>query len=60
MNEHKFQHIVRIANTDLDGNLPIYHSLTKIRGVGHNFAQAVVKSLNINKNEKTGVDGTSW
>ena len=54
MEEKKFRHIVRVSNTDIDGNISLYHSLTKIRGVGHMFANAVVNSLKLNKYEKIG------
>ncbi len=33
--------IVRIANVDLDGRLPIHRALTRIKGVGWNFARMV-------------------
>jgi len=33
--------IVRIAGVDLDGRLPLHRALTKIKGVGWNFAKMV-------------------
>lgn len=41
MTEQQFKHIVRIGNTDLDGNKAIVYGLRKIRGVGTNFANAL-------------------
>jgi small subunit ribosomal protein S13 len=42
-----FKHIVRIAATDLDGSLPVPYALSKIKGVGYNFALAICKILKI-------------
>lgn len=50
----EFRHIVRIANTDLDGNRPIYHALRKIKGVSFSFANAVCSIAKVKKTEKTG------
>lgn len=49
-----FRHIVRIVNTDLPGNLPIAHALTKIRGVGFMFANSVCNVAKVEKRAKTG------
>jgi len=35
------RYIVRIANKDIDGTLPIERALIDIKGVGHRFAKAV-------------------
>ena len=50
-----FKHIVRIANTDLDGNKPIAHALRKIKGVGFGFASAICSVTSVQKEKKTGV-----
>lgn len=34
-----FEHIVRVGNTDLVGEKPLYLGLQKIKGVGENFAR---------------------
>jgi small subunit ribosomal protein S13 len=34
-----FRHIVRIASKDLNGNLPVYRALTKIKGLGIRMAK---------------------
>ncbi|MBS7629653.1 30S ribosomal protein S13 [Candidatus Bathyarchaeota archaeon] len=39
----EFRHIVRVKGTDLDGSKRLLHGLTKIKGVGVSFANAVVK-----------------
>jgi small subunit ribosomal protein S13 len=49
-----FKHIVRIVNTDLNGNLPIAHALTKIKGVGFMFANSVCNIAHMGKDRKTG------
>ena len=49
-----FRHIVRIANTDIDGNKPLYKGLTKIKGVGFVFANAVATIASIEKKQKIG------
>jgi small subunit ribosomal protein S13 len=49
-----FRHIVRIANTDLDGSKPIYHALTKIKGVGFMFANMVCNLAKVDKYKKAG------
>jgi len=50
-----FRHIVRIASKDLNGNLPIYRSLTKIKGIGIRMA----KNMAIALEKKSGVKYTS-
>ncbi|MBT5271967.1 30S ribosomal protein S13 [Candidatus Woesearchaeota archaeon] len=52
--EKAFRHIVRIADTDLDGNKPLYHALTKIKGVGVMFANMVCNFSKIDKEKKVG------
>ncbi len=54
MPEEEFKHLVRIANTDLDGNKPLYYSLKKIKGIGFIFANAVLSVTKLEKKKKTG------
>lgn len=56
MDEQKqeLKYFVRIANTDLDGNKPIGHSLTKIKGVSVMLSNAILNVSGINKTKKTG------
>ncbi|MBI5397896.1 30S ribosomal protein S13 [Candidatus Woesearchaeota archaeon] len=49
-----FNHIVRVLNTDLDGNKPVSHALLKIQGVGFMLSNAVCHSANVNKYKKIG------
>ncbi len=50
----EFRHIVRIANTDLDGNKPVLHALRKIKGVGFMFSQALCHVTKIPVEQKIG------
>jgi ribosomal protein S13 len=50
----EFQHIIRIAGTDLDGTLTLHHALTKINGVGIPLANAITRKANINPNIRVG------
>ncbi len=54
MATEEFKYIVRIANTDLDGNKPINHSLTKIKGVNFMFSNMVCGLADVEKRKKTG------
>lgn len=50
----QFRHIVRIANTDLDGNRKIGDAIRKIKGVGFSFASAVCQLAKIEGSKKAG------
>jgi len=54
----EFRHIVRIASKDLNGNLPIYRALTKIKGIGIRMAKnigiAFEKATNVKYKSKLG------
>ncbi len=52
--ESKVKHFVRICATDLEGKLPLYQSLQKIPGVGHNFGHALCFATNLPHNTLTG------
>ena len=49
-----FKHIIRVANTDLDGNKPIGHALKKIKGVGFMFANMACNLIKVDKFKKAG------
>ena len=49
-----FRHIVRIGGTDVDGNKKLAYGLAKIRGVGLNFARAVVQAAELDQGKKVG------
>ena len=50
----QFKHIVRIANTDLDGNRPVGDAIRKIKGVGFAIANAACQIANIDRTKKAG------
>ncbi len=52
--EQKIKAIIRIANTDIDGNKDIYMALRKIRGISFMFSNAVCNYLNLEKKRKVG------
>jgi len=49
-----FRHIVRIANTDLDGNRPVHNSLRNIKGIGFMFSNLIFTLSGIDKKKKVG------
>ncbi|HII71953.1 TPA: 30S ribosomal protein S13 [Candidatus Woesearchaeota archaeon] len=49
-----FQHIVRVANTDLDGSRNVCHALNKIKGVSFMLANAVCYVAGVEKTKITG------
>lgn len=49
------KHLVRIANTDINGNKPVMYALKKIKGVGINFASAAIRILKLNPVQKIGL-----
>ncbi len=56
--ENEIRGIVRVANKDLDGHLPIPKAITAIKGVGQKLANAIAetasKELGIDKDELVG------
>ncbi len=49
-----FKHIVRIADTDLDGKKNVVHALTAIPGIGIRMARSVVNLAGIDGKKKLG------
>jgi len=49
-----FKYLVRIANTDLDGNKPVSQALRKIKGISFMFANAICEVAGIDKLQKIG------
>ncbi len=50
----EFRLILRVMGTDLDGTKKVAFGLSKIRGVGTNYAQAVVRATRINPEARIG------
>merc|ERR1711964_25507 len=49
-----FQHILRIQNTNIDGNIKIGFALTSIRGMGKRFTDLVLKKADVDKTKRAG------
>jgi|Deesub1362A_J573_1020465.scaffolds.fasta_scaffold00054_96 small subunit ribosomal protein S13 len=49
-----FKHIVRIADTDLDGKRSVMFALTQIKGVGHRMAKSLTNVLGVDATRKLG------
>ncbi|MEM0202376.1 MAG: 30S ribosomal protein S13 [Archaeoglobaceae archaeon] len=49
-----FKHIVRIADTDLDGNRNVVHALTAIPGIGIRMARSIVNLTGIDAKKRLG------
>ncbi len=54
MSAQEFQHIVRIAGTDLDGTLKLNYALANINGIGIQLANAMVRKANIDPDTRVG------
>jgi len=54
MADDNFQHLVRVANTDLDGNKYPVLALQKIKGVGWRLANAIAALSGVSKTQKMG------
>jgi len=54
MSSKEFQHIVRIAGTDLDGTLKLNYALANIKGIGIALANAIIRKANINQETRVG------
>ncbi|KAG8034541.1 hypothetical protein G9C98_007617, partial [Cotesia typhae] len=50
----KFQHILRIVGTNIDGNRNIMFALTSIKGVGRRYANIVCKKADIDLTKRAG------
>ena len=54
MAENEFRHIVRVANTDLDGKKPIMMALKKIKGISFMLSNAVCYKAAVPLTKKAG------
>lgn len=50
----EFRHIIRIAETDLNGNHRVAQALTGIKGTGTSLANIIVKKANIDSGARLG------
>ena len=54
LSSQEYRHIVRIVGNDIPGERKMLVGLTQIKGIGYNFATAVLDSLKINTNSNIG------
>ena len=54
MSTQEYNHIVRIVGNDIPGEKKITIGLTQIKGIGYNFATAILDTLKINPNSNVG------
>ena len=50
----KFQHILRVLNTNIDGKRNVMYALTAIKGVGRRFANIVCKKADVDLRKRAG------
>ncbi|RMZ94042.1 40S ribosomal S18 [Brachionus plicatilis] len=50
----KFQHILRVMNTNIDGRIKVPFALTSIKGVGRRFAFLCLRKADIDTNKRAG------
>ena len=49
-----YKHILRIAGKDILGGKKVIVALSEVKGIGYNFAQVLLQSLNINPGIRVG------
>ena len=54
MSAQDYRHIVRIVGKDIPGDKKLSVGLTQIKGVGYNFANAIIGALGLNPNSNIG------
>lgn len=50
----KFQHILRVMGTNIDGNRKVMFAMTAIKGVGRRYANIVLKKADIDLDKRAG------
>mgnify|MGYP006433263003 CR=1 FL=1 len=54
LSTQEYRHIVRIVGNDIPGERKTLIGLTQIKGIGYNFATAILDTLKINTNSNIG------
>ncbi len=49
-----FKFLVRIANTDIDGEMPLYLALPKVKGIGRRVSIRIVDNLGFDRYKRIG------
>eukprot|EP00824_Muranothrix_gubernata_P015986 TRINITY_DN33301_c0_g1_i1.p1 TRINITY_DN33301_c0_g1~~TRINITY_DN33301_c0_g1_i1.p1 ORF type:complete len:154 (-),score=43.99 TRINITY_DN33301_c0_g1_i1:88-549(-) len=52
--DDKFQHILRVLNTNIDGKNKVMFALTAIKGIGRRFSNIVCKKADVEMNKRAG------
>lgn len=50
----KFQHILRLMNTNIDGRRKVMFAMTAIKGVGRRYSNIVLKKADIDLRKRAG------
>ena len=50
----KFQHILRVMNTNIDGRIKVPFALTSIKGIGRRFSYVCLRKADIDTNKRAG------
>ena len=50
----KFQHILRVLNTNIDGRRKVGYAITAIKGVGRRFAHVVMRKADVDASKRAG------
>ena len=50
----EFQHIIRVAGTDIQGTQPVTYALTNVKGIGIQLANAIVEKSGISPEARMG------
>ena len=50
----KFQHILRVLNTNIDGRRKVGFAITAIKGVGRRFAHVVMRKADVDATKRAG------
>ncbi|XP_045625084.1 small ribosomal subunit protein uS13 isoform X3 [Procambarus clarkii] len=50
----KFQHILRLMNTNIDGRRKVMFAMTAIKGVGRRYSNIVLKKADIDQSKRAG------
>ena len=58
MAEEKVKGIVRLMDTDIEGNTKLLKSLIKVQGIKFAMANAICNYLDLDKNRKIGLFST--
>ncbi len=52
--EPELKYLVRVADTDLNGKMPVVYALARIKGVGYMFANAVCRAVSVDGTKRIG------